>query len=424
MKYLKIENSGLLPIELLYLMGGTTKDEDTYKIGQFGTGLKYSMAFLLRENIDFRIFIGDKEVCISTENVVVGDANFEVLHIDGRGTSITTKMGKDWKPWMIVREIYCNALDEGGEVVDLATELVGTKGKTTFYLQLVPDIKEVWDNFDSYFIHNIEPLYSSATFSVYPCSGHLQIYKQGVLIKEDKGEKSVFRYDVKNASINELREYTGYLNSDIARIIFQLPENLIEHFLNKVRGTYEEEVDYNVWGYNFSEAWLKAIGSAKICDYKTLEEAKIKDVRLEYDNIFAIPKNLHSKLTEKFPQISALRVAGSAGSFIPIEDYKLERKVNKGLAILEACGYYIESELTWSVGVFGSKKVAARVDIEDKHIMFSEYIRDLSLHDLCGIIVEENEHYRTGFADCTRDFQTHFINKYITLLFEKENVEL
>jgi len=40
MQYLKIQNSGLLPEELLYLMGGTTKTEDEYKIGKFGTGCR------------------------------------------------------------------------------------------------------------------------------------------------------------------------------------------------------------------------------------------------------------------------------------------------------------------------------------------------------------------------------------------------
>lgn len=35
MKYLKIQNKGLLDIRLVALMGGTTKADNQYKIGQF-----------------------------------------------------------------------------------------------------------------------------------------------------------------------------------------------------------------------------------------------------------------------------------------------------------------------------------------------------------------------------------------------------
>ena len=58
MRYLKIQNNGLLDIRLVALMGGTTKSKDTFKIGQFGTGLKYTLAFLYRNNIDFKVFVG------------------------------------------------------------------------------------------------------------------------------------------------------------------------------------------------------------------------------------------------------------------------------------------------------------------------------------------------------------------------------
>ena len=62
MKYLKIQNQGLLDIRLVALMGGTTKANDEYKIGQFGTGLKYTLAYLIRNNIDFKIFVGTEEI--------------------------------------------------------------------------------------------------------------------------------------------------------------------------------------------------------------------------------------------------------------------------------------------------------------------------------------------------------------------------
>jgi hypothetical protein len=65
MKYLKIQNNGELDIRLVALMGGTTKANDLYKIGQFGTGLKYTLAYLFRNNIDFKILSGANKVDVS-----------------------------------------------------------------------------------------------------------------------------------------------------------------------------------------------------------------------------------------------------------------------------------------------------------------------------------------------------------------------
>ncbi len=53
MKYLKIQNDGILDIRLVALMGGTTKENDKFKIGQFGTGFKYTLAYLFRNKSYF-----------------------------------------------------------------------------------------------------------------------------------------------------------------------------------------------------------------------------------------------------------------------------------------------------------------------------------------------------------------------------------
>ncbi|MEE9573481.1 MAG: hypothetical protein V3W20_10565, partial [Candidatus Neomarinimicrobiota bacterium] len=113
MKYLKITNKGELDIRLVSLMGGTTKSSDKFKIGQFGTGLKYVLAFMFRNNIDFKIFVGENECKIHTEIETIRNQDFEIICINNQRTSITTQMGEDWKAWMIIREIWCNALDEG-----------------------------------------------------------------------------------------------------------------------------------------------------------------------------------------------------------------------------------------------------------------------------------------------------------------------
>lgn len=79
MKYIKISNKGLLEAKLIPLMGGTTKKGDKFKIGQFGTGLKYSLAFLIRNNISFKIFVGNREVDITSKKEYISDQNFDII---------------------------------------------------------------------------------------------------------------------------------------------------------------------------------------------------------------------------------------------------------------------------------------------------------------------------------------------------------
>jgi hypothetical protein len=142
MKYLKIQNDGLLDIRLVALMGGTTKSNDKYKIGQFGTGLKYTLAYLFRSNLDFKIFVGTEEIKLHIEKEVIRDEDFEIICINGNRTSITTRMGEDWEAWMIIRELWCNALDEGGPFREVTSEMyLVKKAKRLFLSRLTTKYK-------------------------------------------------------------------------------------------------------------------------------------------------------------------------------------------------------------------------------------------------------------------------------------------
>ena len=107
---LEIVNDGL---NAILLIGASTKRGDDTKIGFFGSGLKYSMATLLRNGIPFKMFSGTKEIKITTKKVKLREQEFRQIVINGKPTSMTLEMGIDWQPWFAVREILCNAIDEG-----------------------------------------------------------------------------------------------------------------------------------------------------------------------------------------------------------------------------------------------------------------------------------------------------------------------
>jgi hypothetical protein len=61
---------------------------------------------------------------------------------------------------------------------------------------------------------------------------------------------------------------------------------------------------------------------------------------------------------------------------------------------------------------------------QNKTILLSEKVFSLGKKEIVSTIIEENEHLKTGFQDCTREFQNHFINLYITEMEERKNLYL
>lgn len=259
MKYLKIQNKGLLDIRLISLMGATTKADDPAKIGQFGTGLKYAISYFVRNKIKFRLFIGTKEVVFTTKPVKIDTQRFDQIYCNGDSMNITTRYGYQWQAWEALREIWCNAKDAGGEyrkVADHKTALIGKKDTTTFFIPVVPAIKEVLDTWGNYFIDEA-PLYSDDKVAIYANNGDwLRLYKNSVLIHTSDHQKSIFKYDLKTTELNELRQYRGYAPSDIARAILGSSKRVVSAFLLKAsagKELVENTVDWSfIFGYQKS----------------------------------------------------------------------------------------------------------------------------------------------------------------------------
>ncbi len=435
MKYLKIKNKGVLDIRLVALMGGTTKENDLYKIGQFGTGLKYTMAYLFRNNIDFKIFAGENEVKLHLETEVIKDEEFKIICIDGNRTSITTKMGRDWEAWMIVRELYSNALDEGSAEYSISDKALGESETTSFFIELTPDFLRVYNDWNNYFIVGRVPMYETESFALHPSNGTLKIYKQGILIFEDEKAKGLFNYDIKNASINELRQYTGYLPMDISRIWFGIEdksvvkyilENIVEKEPTLGYKYYETTVDLVFWytASKFKNVWSEVLGNAKVIHTKAMEEIIARNANVDLSGAIEVPHNIYKALTQSFDGIGALRVADKVNEFYEVYDHELELKLKSALATLESSDYFIHPELTFIFGEFGCKTTLAKIDLDKKEVLISHRMKDKSMFDFCAMLVEESEHFQTGYSDHTREFQTHFIHLYVKSMFDKAKIKI
>lgn len=105
-------NPGLIDMSAVRTMGVNVKAEGSF--GRFGTGLKFSLAVILRNGGAITIYRGEQQHDVASKPVEIRGEPFDLVTIDGDEIGIATTLGRDWEPWMVLRELACNAMDEGG----------------------------------------------------------------------------------------------------------------------------------------------------------------------------------------------------------------------------------------------------------------------------------------------------------------------
>lgn len=211
-----ISNRGEVETGALALLGASTKDGD--QIGKFGSGLKYALATLLRKGIAFRIFSGTREIIIGTEREDFRDQSFEVMTIDGKRTSITTRTGVEWTVADAFREIWSNAVDEGEPRRGFA--LQPTAGRTTIMLEEKP-FKTIIENWTTYFVTDVKAVFSCHAGRILNQS-LTNFFRRGVWICEDRNNVPIFSYDFHDIRLPESRKINSW--SCIYKIVELLQE--------------------------------------------------------------------------------------------------------------------------------------------------------------------------------------------------------
>lgn len=140
---LYFQNPGEINILGATVAGLSVKEGDS-PIGFFGTGLKYSIACILRWNGQIIICSGVDSYNFAVSTLAFRGKEFQQITMslnggEARPLGFTTDYGKNWKPWHVFRELYANALDEGGTVTQQASNQT-TSGQTTIIITC-PDVE-------------------------------------------------------------------------------------------------------------------------------------------------------------------------------------------------------------------------------------------------------------------------------------------
>jgi hypothetical protein len=446
-KYILIQNDGEIEPNSFELIGASTKRNDNTKIGFFGSGLKYSIAYMMRTGIDFKIFSGMHEFNFSTVPATIKDQQFDRICINGQPTSFTVSMGPTWKEdWFVLREIYCNALDEGTCTMVKETEIVQpVEGKTRIFIERTEALTAVCNDWDSYFAEDREPIFISEP--VYTCylgntdngvtSQRIKVYPKtsGIIFRKGvrvcKREKMMYDYGCDGVNINEDRtaanpEGIGYA----VRNMFVAFSN--EAYIKSILRTGGDEtapaeyhnLSYPDFSYNWSDKWIQ-FSYDNILVVKEVSARYAEEINTAKKEVFLIPSIFAKELKKHQPLV---RIAGM-GTVIndqTLNEITPTQKQNyllkEVLRSLEEMKYPVPYEIR--VAEFSDLKIMGLADINAKIIYISADTFDKGRREIAMTLMEETEHIKSQQGDETREFQTHIFSQWLKTMEESNGLFL
>jgi hypothetical protein len=373
------------------VMGLNVKDNES-AIGFFGTGLKYAIAVGVREgwSITVRSFTPEGDPVLyrfGRQDTSFRGKSFELIECNGVPLPYTTELGKNWKPWMALRELICNTWDEEGEVrLAEQEEFLLMPGTSQIAIEGESAI-EAFGKFDEHFCKNHHVLAVVNGIEILrPRSDGRKIYYKGVevmetlasamfnyniLSKVDLTEDRTLRYPSYEVDVVMSQIFKGLEDKDLARKFLTMSEQIWE------QGCLNPPA-FRSWSAAVQEVAMEVFGNSP-----TLLSGK-----------------LQRRIIEAHPEKGF-----STRSFDDLETGMLDRA--KGW--LNQAGHHVTAEIRMATND-DTDNIAF---VKQKVIYLTERAFGKGIHYLVSTLIEEQAHV-DGHYDCSREYEQHLIDLLIT----------
>lgn len=431
--YIEISNTGQIDIEAFKLLGASTKTSSSDKIGCFGSGLKYAIAYLLRHNLEFFVYSGLDEVKFDLQKIKLRDQEFSKIVVNGSETSITTSWGKNWNKWQIFREIVANGMDEEDFIINKTKSINPEANKTKFYLK--------YNDFQKYYNHS--NIYFLNDYNTLPVIldkkeiNKLIVYKKGVRVVEEEeinNQKlslpdSLFNYRLETINLDEERIASKWeIDYEVAKLLVESTDViLIKKLLKNLNNSklYENTLlsTDTIKYFTLSNEWLTAIESldhpfisksANIyIDNNKTKTAVLKKLEL--------PDSLYAKIENTFKSDFTNNVSKTYKINSSFEELDITNKqvdtIKKSLSLLQKAGFKIEQPIK-VVKFIKDKKTTAT--IEDNNIILSEELFNESYLEVVANIFEQSTKLQNNDHG-TEELKQLYLKLFTNLLDQKYN---
>lgn len=398
--FLLFSNPGEIDIRAATTLGVNVKANDS-PIGFFGTGLKFAIATILRNDGEITIQSGRNEYQFVVSPTKIRGQEFEIVSMltlrDGQPQGenelgFTTDLGKAWLPWMAYRELWSNCRDEQG-CETLLVDAIGkpTPGRTNIYvsgeaMELVHESRDEW-------LKTGVPDFTFGKVSGWRESS-TRIFHHGIKVTE-LSERSIFTWNLNGKTqLTEDRTLGEYLaQSLIASEIIRncQDKNFLRQILLAPEDSWEHKLPFNFFSAEH-----------------TNEAFKQTTLELYQTNRGNLNRNA----------VKLLKAA------LPVDPPKKARLTSLQTMVLDQAKSFLSSigePMAFEVipvETLGGLNYQGLADSRLKVVIIPIASIDKGLKFLASTLLEEQYHLKHGFDDMTREFQTFLLDKIIAVAAE------
>lgn len=259
------KNKGVIDLDAIITFGVHVKETEN-PIGYFGTGLKYAIAVLLRNKQEITICAGETTYEFATVTKEVRGTEFEFITMNGQQLGFTTDLGKNWEIWHAYRELYCNTIDEGGDVKSTKIHVILPEQKWTKVYVKGQLIEEAHRDRDRIILPKRKLVEEGEQARAFK-GRNKGIFYRGVKVQDLLMTETTFSYDItRQVDLTEDRtlKWKHQAEFAIARLILESEnKEFIRDCLTAQRGTYEYEINYTLLDATPGKTFLQVAGEVR-----------------------------------------------------------------------------------------------------------------------------------------------------------------
>lgn len=384
---LYFHNPGEIDIRGATIMGLNVKDDIDTAIGFFGTGLKYSIASILRWKGSIQIYSGRTVFSFGAEDINFRGKDFQRVSMSenvqrNEPLGFTTEYGKKWEAWQIFRELLANARDEGG---DVSEHYIAPAENTTVIVVSCPMLEAEFCN------RNRIILPADSPWDFEGVSGHLRnrpaesVYYRNVRVLD---RDTALTYNVsKDLQLTEDRTVKSRwdLSNAISKLLAECTDRRAIFTALSQEDGLEYDLEFGTW-HSYSDEFL--------------------DVAVEF---YKQAPRKHKRLREVLERHRPDSAAEHEIELRPIQHLTLTRAIK----LVDQMGMPA-SETTIKIVDLGSDTLG-QYRATTGYVYLDPKVFEQGTKQVVATLYEELLHKTTGLDDCSYPMQTHLFNLIVSL---------